>query len=74
MDVEIELISDDNRIRPKDSEVNRLFGDNHLLRQITDWQPYFSGINGFKKGLQLTIDWFSNKENLDFYKTNTYVI
>ena len=49
MNVEIEIISDDNRIRPENSEVSRLYGDNNLLRNLTDWTPNFSGIDGFKR-------------------------
>ncbi len=74
MNVEIEIISDDKRIRPRDSEVSRLYGDNNLLKELTDWSPKFLGIEGFKKGLKITIDWFSNKKNLDLYKTNLYAI
>ena len=74
MNVEIEIISENERKRPKDSEVNRLFGDNSLLKKLTDWEPKFSGINGFKDGLAITVEWFSKKENLDFYKANKYAI
>ena len=74
MNAEIEIISEEQRIRPKNSEVNRLFGDNSLLKNLTDWDPKFSGINGFRDGLEITIEWFSKKENLDFYKTNLYAI
>ena len=74
MNVEIEIISDENRIRPENSEVNRLYGDNKLLRKLTDWEPTFAGIDGLKRGLRITVDWFSKKENLDFYKTNLYAI
>ena len=74
MNVEIEIISDDNRTRPADSEVSRLYGDNNLLKKLTDWEPNFTGIDGFKRGLKITIDWFSKKENLKFYKTNLYTI
>ena len=74
MNQEIDIVSDEIRLRPKNSEVNRLYGDNNLLKKITDWEPNFSGISGLKKGLELTVDWFSKKENLDFYKTNLYSI
>ena len=74
MNEEIDIISDEIRLRPKKSEVNRLYGDNNLLRNLTDWEPNFSGISGLKKGLKLTVDWFSKKENLDFYKSNLYSI
>ena len=74
MNVEIEIISENDRIRPKNSEVNRLFGDNFLLKKLTNWEPQFSGINGFKDGLKVTIEWFLKKENLELYKTNSYVV
>ncbi len=74
MNVEIEVISENERIRPKNSEVNRLFGDNLLLKQLTNWEPKFSGIHGFKEGLKITIEWFSKQENLEMYKTNAFVV
>ena len=74
MNVEIEVITENERIRPKNSEVNRLFGDNLLLKQLTNWEPKFSGIDGFKEGLKITIEWFSKQENLEMYKTNAFVV
>ena len=74
MNVDIDLISKNERIRPKASEVNRLFGDNNLIKKLTGWSPNFSGIGGFKDGLKITIDWFSKEENLRIYKTNSYAI
>lgn len=74
MDSNIEIISEKERIRPENSEVNRLYGDNSLLMELTDWKPEFSGIDGFKKGLEITINWFSKKENLAVYKTDLYAI
>ncbi len=74
MNSNIEIISEKERIRPESSEVNRLYGDNSLLMELTDWKPQFSGIDGFKKGLETTINWFSKKENLAGYKTDLYAI
>tara|TARA_Y100000766_G_C18897010_1_gene601460 strand:+ start:1346 stop:2344 length:999 start_codon:yes stop_codon:yes gene_type:complete len=74
MNAEIDIISENERIRPKDSEVNRLFGDNSLIKKLTSWSPKFSGIDGFKDGLKITVDWFSKQENLKIYKTNSYAI
>ena len=51
MKVDLDITSDVNRIRPKDSEVNRLYGDNKLLRDLTDWQPKYLGISCFEKGM-----------------------
>ena len=64
MNSKIEIVTDERRVRPQVSEVNRLFGDNSLLKTITKWEPDFSGIEGFKDGLKITTDWFSNPKNL----------
>ena len=74
MDVDIEIITDEIRLRPEGSEVNRLFGDNTRLKELTGWKPHFSEKEGFKKGLKLTIDWFMNPKNLAYYKTNIYLV
>ena len=74
MNSEIEIKSDENRLRPENSEVNRLFGDNTLLKELTDWEPRFSGVDGLKHGLELTIEWFSKKENIGFYRPNDYLL
>ena len=71
---EIEIISDRNRFRPKLSEVNRLFGDNSLLLELTNWNPKFSGLEGFKKGLEITCEWFKNDKNISIYKSENYSI
>ena len=74
MGVDIEIITDEKRIRPKGSEVNRLFGDNTLLKNLTDWQANFGGIEGFRKGLKITSNWFKDPNNLAYYKTNMYMV
>ena len=73
MNREVQILSERERIRLKKSEVNRLFGCNNKLKSLTNWEPSFHGINGFKKGLEVTIDWFSDPQNLSLYK-NDYVI
>jgi NAD dependent epimerase/dehydratase len=62
------IISDDNRQRPKNSEVERLLGSNAKLQDLTGWKPEIS----LKEGLSQTIDWFSKKENLRSYKSDIY--
>jgi hypothetical protein len=62
------IISDDKRIRPEKSEVFRLFGDNSKIIKHTNWKVE----NTLEQGLQQTIDWFSNKENLRQYKAGIY--
>lgn len=68
MDASVDIEVDKERIRPADSEVMRLCGDNTLLRDLTGWEPTFS----LEEGLKKTIEWFVNKENLKKYKSNIY--
>ena len=74
MNVKIEIITDKKRLRPKDSEVNRLYGDNTLLKQLTSWQAEFGELEGFRKGLVQTSNWFSNPENLSRYRPYNYLV
>ncbi|GEA06014.1 NAD-dependent dehydratase [Alteromonas sp. KUL42] len=59
---------DPERIRPKDSEVFRLLGDNAKLVKLTGFTPSHS----LELGLQKTIDWFTQDTNLRRYKTDIY--
>lgn len=74
MNVDIDIESDEKRIRPKNSEVNRLFGDNSLIKKYTNWNPKYSNLEGFKKGLEITIEWFQNPLNIELYKSGKYTI
>lgn len=65
---------DKKRVREKNSEVNRLFASNLKAKKILKWEPEYSGLKGFKKGLEKTIEWFKNPENLKKYKSNIYSI
>jgi len=62
------IVSEDVRIRPQNSEVERLLGSNEKLRKLTGWVPE----TDIDRGLELTIDWFKNKENLKIYKPWVY--
>ena len=70
LDVDIVIKSEENRLRPSNSEVERLFGDNKLLKELTSWEPEYGGLNGFEKGLRITIDWFSDPTNFSRYNDN----
>ncbi len=74
MNVNIEILTDDNRLRPENSEVERLFSDNKKAKIILDWVPKYGGLDGFKRGLSETIDWFVDSKNLSLYKSNIYNI
>lgn len=74
MDVEIEIETDEVRLRPEKSEVNRLWADNSKAKELLGWVPQYGGRDGFKRGLKETIDWFADKENLRKYKADVYNI
>ena len=74
MNVELEIVTDELRMRPEGSEVNRLFGDNKRLRHLTGWQPAYGGLDGFRRGLSLTAEWFSDPANLRHYRPGTYAV
>lgn len=72
MNSKIEIALDTDRVRPKDSEVERLFASNAKAKELLGWEPENSGLGGFEFGLKETIDWFTNSENLNNYKSNVY--
>jgi dTDP-glucose 4,6-dehydratase len=74
MRAEVEIEEESVRLRPDASEVYRLFSDNSKARQLFGWQPAFGGLDGFRRGLGQTIDWFTKAENLNEYKTGIYNI
>jgi dTDP-glucose 4,6-dehydratase len=62
------IVCDEQRIRPEKSEVNRLFGSNKKILELTNWKLKYS----FEAGLKETIDWFGKNENLKKYKASIY--
>jgi NAD dependent epimerase/dehydratase len=72
MNVEITITSDDQRIRPAHSEVERLVAANEQARILLNWIPSYGGIEGFRRGLRETIEWFSDPNNLRQYKSDVY--
>lgn len=74
MNVEIEIICDEMRLRPDGSEVERLWSDNNKAKEIFGWAPNYVGYDGFRDGLKETVEWFSCNNNLKAYKAGTYNI
>lgn len=70
MNSNVKFVVDEQRLRPKNSEVNRLWCDNTKIRELTGFKPEYD----IEKGLKETIDWFTVKDNLAKYKTNIYNI
>lgn len=68
MNVDARIITDEQRLRPPKSEVQRLLGSCEKIRRLTDWVPRYS----FRQGLEETIAWF--RHNASAYKADIYNI
>lgn len=68
MESQVIFETDDDRIRPEKSEVFRLWGDNSLLAKASGFAPEYD----IRAGLEQTVEWFLNPENLAKYKSNIY--
>ncbi|WP_061215967.1 NAD-dependent 4,6-dehydratase LegB [Leptospira santarosai] len=74
MKANIEIESDDQRLRPEKSEVERLWASNEKAKRLLNWEPSYGGLEGFRNGLIETIEWFMDPKNLFQYKTDIYNI
>ena len=72
MGSEIEIISDEQRLRPDKSEVERLWASNEKAVELLGWHPKYGGLEGFHRGLKETVDWFSKPSHLASYKAEIY--
>jgi NAD dependent epimerase/dehydratase len=71
-DIDIEL--DEQRLRPPNSEVERLYAAIDKAAERLSWQPHYGGREGFKRGLSETIAWFMNPANRASYASHRYNI
>lgn len=72
MGVQIEIVTDEQRLRPDKSEVERLWASNAKARELLGWQPAYGGREGFLRGLTETVVWFREPANLASYKADIY--
>jgi len=63
---DVKILRDDERIRPKNSEVNRLWADNTKIKELTGWKPNYN----IDRGLEATVAWIKN--NMQYFKTDIY--
>ncbi len=74
MNKNVEINTSQERIRPDASEVQRLLAANDRARELLDWSPKYAGLDGFERGLEKTINWFSDPDNIRHHSTQTFVI
>ncbi len=64
--VSVQIQTDEQRLRPENSEVERLWCDNARVLEHTAWKPAYT----LDAGLRETIEWV--RGHLDTYKPSTY--
>lgn len=74
MGEDVSFTQEVERLRPKKSEVERLWADNNKALQLIQWSPSYAGSEGFQSALQETISWFLDSVNSQHYKENIYNI
>ena len=74
MDARVSVEMDAERLRPRASEVERLWADNSKARRLLGWEPEYGGREGLHRGLEHTIAWFRNERNLRLYRPAEYSV
>jgi len=64
----VPIVCDEQRLRPENSEVNRLLADNRLITELTGWKSAVP----FRDGLARTADWIG--QNLEQFSQQDYAI
>ncbi len=65
---DLPVVSDEKRLRPARSEVNRLFADNRKARELLDWRPQVT----LDEGLRRTISWIES--SLGSFQSDKYYV
>lgn len=68
MGSDVQFVVDEQRLRPQNSEVFRLWCDNSKIKKLVGFEPEYS----IEAGLKETINWFTKEENLRKYKVGIY--
>ena len=63
---------DEERLRPENSEVERLWASNEKAKKLLGWSPSYAGREGLKRGIEKTVQWFTQPGHLSLYKPDMY--
>lgn len=74
MGAKVEIVSDDQRMRPDASEVERLWAGTDKARKLFGWSPAYAGRDGFRRGLEETVKWYADPAVRALYKSDLYNI
>jgi len=72
MGAEVEIVTHAERLRPTESEVERLWASNAKAWRLLGWAPEYGGRDGLRRGLAQTVRWFQDPRNLSMYKADQY--
>jgi dTDP-glucose 4,6-dehydratase len=72
--VRAEATFDSTRVRPPASEVDRLCADNSKAARLIGWKPQFAGRDGFRRGLEITLEWFRMRASGSGNLSNRYIV
>jgi dTDP-glucose 4,6-dehydratase len=74
MGLGVEIETEAKRLRPANSEVERLFASAAKAERLLGWRPEYGGRDGFRRGLAETASWFREPANLAHYRGEGYVV
>ena len=72
MGVDIDVTADEDRLRPAQSEVERLWASNEKARHLLGWTPDLGGREGFRLGIERSVAWFADSANRVSYRSGRY--
>ena len=72
MGAQVEIVAEEQRMRPAKSEVDRLCAANGKALRLLGWSPRYGGIDGFRRGLEETVEWFVKPAHLGLYRPEDY--
>lgn len=74
MGVEINIECEAGRLRPADSEVERLCAATEKAKRLLDWAPQLQGLDGLRQGIARTAAWFADPKNRERYRAGRYAV
>jgi dTDP-glucose 4,6-dehydratase len=72
MKKKVRITQDKSRVRPNNSEVERLWASNDKAKRLLRWEPQYGKREGLRRGLLETVKWFTQEKNLKLYKSDIY--
>jgi len=70
----VAVTEDPARVRPENSEVERLWSDSSKIESAFGWKPAHAGRDGLYRGLEKTYAWFRDNSNEAGYDATRYVV